>query len=163
PGHRQADGGRAVPAGGVDRGGGGGGGAAAAALGGAGVRAGDGQRLRGAALRGAGGRHRRGGALPVAARVPPRHRPAAGRAAPRGDAAPEPWMAWIAGYHELMRSALAVRTGGGAGTDPAFAAAVRAPPGGRVSVLVLRALAARFDVDAAEIARVLFPLRRPSP
>jgi hypothetical protein len=79
-------------------------------------------------------------------------------------AAPEPWMAWIAGYHALMRAALAIRAGGaGAEVDAAFADAVRAPPGGRVGVVVLRALAARFDVPAVTIAAALFPVRRPSP
>jgi hypothetical protein len=37
------------------------------------------------------------------------------------------------------------------------------PPGGRVSVVVLRALADRFGVPAATIAATLFPVRRPSP
>jgi hypothetical protein len=94
----------------------------------------------------------------------------------------EPWMAWIDGYHSLMRGALAVRApandeargdaralaaaaarAAGAPVDAAFVAAVLAPPGGRVGVVVLRALAARFGVPAATIATTLFPVRRPSP
>ena len=78
----------------------------------------------------------------------------------------EPWIAWIAGYHELMRAALALRDPArraDAPADPAFAAAVRAPPHGRIGVVVLRALAARFDVPAATISAALFPKRRPSP
>ncbi len=38
-----------------------------------------------------------------------------------------------------------------------------APPGGRMGVVVMRALADRFGVPAAEIAVALFPVRRPSP
>jgi hypothetical protein len=85
----------------------------------------------------------------------------------------EPWMAWIDGYHALMRAALAVRASRAPeppldatfATDLAtdFVAAVLAPPGGRVSVVVLRALAARFGVPAATISAALFPTRRPSP
>lgn len=80
--------------------------------------------------------------------------------------AAEPWLAWIAAYHELMRTALALRDPARAGTvavDATFAAAVRDPPHGRVGVVVLRALAARFGVPAATIADALFPVRRPSP
>jgi hypothetical protein len=80
--------------------------------------------------------------------------------------AAEPWLAWIGAYHELMRDALALRDPARAGTvavDAAFAEAVRAPPHGRVGVVVLRALAARFGVPAATIASALFPVRRPSP
>jgi hypothetical protein len=96
-------------------------------------------------------------------------------------AAAEPWMAWIAAYHALLRGALAVRApspaaagdvealaaratdAAGLALDAAFVAAVLAPPGGRVGVVVLRALAARFDVPAATIAAALFPTRRTSP
>ena len=80
--------------------------------------------------------------------------------------ASEPWIEWIGAYHALMRDALALRDPARAGTvavDAAFAAAVRAPPHGRVGVVVLRALAARFGVPAATIASALFPVRRPSP
>jgi hypothetical protein len=95
----------------------------------------------------------------------------------------EPWMNWIDGYHALMRAALAVRDPGraraagadsralaalatlaaGLAVDEAFVAGVLAPPGGRVGVVVLRALGARFGVPAAAIAVALFPVRRPSP
>jgi hypothetical protein len=84
----------------------------------------------------------------------------------------EPWMEWIAAYHALMRAALAVRDPtrataatdeGEAIVDETFVTAVLAPPGGRVGVVVLRALAARFGVPAATIAATLFPARRPSP
>jgi hypothetical protein len=81
-------------------------------------------------------------------------------------AAPEPWLPWIAAYHELMRAALDIRAGRAAAAgahDPAFVAAVLRPPGGRLGVAVLRALAARFDTPAATIAAALFPVRRPSP
>jgi hypothetical protein len=95
----------------------------------------------------------------------------------------EPWMDWIDGYHALMRAALAVRDPGrvgvagadsralaalatraaGLAVDEAFVAGALAPPGGRVGVVVLRALGARFGVPAAAIAAALFPVRRPSP
>jgi hypothetical protein len=89
----------------------------------------------------------------------------------------EPWMHWIAGYHALMRAAFAVRAEAGAPeelaarasraagleVDQAFIASVLAPPHGRIGVVVLRALAARFGVPAPEIASALFPVRRPSP
>jgi len=65
----------------------------------------------------------------------------------------EPWMDWIAAYHALMSEALAARA---RGED------VDAPEG-RLNVLVLRALGARFGADATTIAETLFPLRRPSP
>jgi hypothetical protein len=93
------------------------------------------------------------------------------------DGPDEPWMAWIAGYHALMRAALAVRVAPGARggsaqvasqaagfpVDDAFVRDVLTPPGGRMGVVVLRALAARFGVPAATIAAALFPVRRPSP
>ncbi len=65
----------------------------------------------------------------------------------------EAWMDWIAAYHTLMSDALAARARG---------EAVDAPDG-RLNVMVLRALGARFGVDAATIAETLFPVRRPSP
>ncbi len=96
-------------------------------------------------------------------------------AAAAGEAT-EPWMAWIARYHRLMRAALAIRRAGGdrgdAGAgDPrdgveveaAFVADVMAPPDGRVGIVVLRRLARDFGVPAKEIAAALFPVRRPSP
>jgi hypothetical protein len=84
----------------------------------------------------------------------------------------EPWMAWIARYHELMRAALAIRRDGGAAADTAgpgtapdaaFVADVMAPPDGRLGIVVLRRLARDFGVPAREIAAALFPVRRPSP
>jgi hypothetical protein len=87
-------------------------------------------------------------------------------------AAIEPWMAWIARYHALMRAALEIRRNGGRGAegaggdaevDAAFVADVMAPPGGRVGIVVLRRLARDFGVPAGEIAAALFPVRRPSP
>ena len=51
----------------------------------------------------------------------------------------------------------------GAADGDALAAAALAPPEGRLNVMVLRELGARFGVAAATIAETLFPLRRPSP
>jgi hypothetical protein len=93
------------------------------------------------------------------------HRAVATAAAAAG-AVREPWMAWIAAYHALMRDALAARAGGAAGTegrDDDFARAALDPPEGRLNVMVLRALGARFGVETATIAETLFPVRRPSP
>jgi hypothetical protein len=80
----------------------------------------------------------------------------------------EPWMDWIFGYHTLMRRALTLRqararTEADVANQDAYARAVLAPPGGRMSVVVLRALAAAFSVPAAAIAEGLFPPRRPRP
>jgi hypothetical protein len=101
----------------------------------------------------------------------------------------EPWMDWIVAYHALLRGGLALRdparapprrdqtdmaalvaiagaaagAGGAALIDASFVADVLAPPGGRVGVVVLRALAAHFDVPATTISATLFPARRPSP
>ena len=80
-------------------------------------------------------------------------RRAAATAAAAAGGAPEPWMDWIASYHALMGEALAARAGG---------KTVIAPEG-RLNVMVLRELGARFGVAAATIAATLFPLRRPSP
>ena len=60
------------------------------------------------------------------------------------------------------RRARAGRAGAAADGD-ALAAAALAPPEGRLNVMVLRELGARFGVAAATIAETLFPLRRPSP
>lgn len=88
-------------------------------------------------------------------------------AAADGDAPAAAWMLWIDGYHALMKQALAARSGRARGesraTDGAFEQAVLSPPGGRMGVVVLRALAIRFGVPAATIAAKLFPPRRPSP
>jgi hypothetical protein len=66
----------------------------------------------------------------------------------------EPWMAWIAAYHELVADVLAARA-----RSQRRPAATRE----RLNVTVLRALAARFQVPAPTIAAELFPVRRPSP
>jgi hypothetical protein len=87
--------------------------------------------------------------------------------AAEGATAGEPWMAWIDGYHDLMRRAFATRDrrarGASGEGDDDFERAILSPPGGRMGVVVLRALASRFGVPAATIAAALFPVRRPSP
>jgi hypothetical protein len=78
----------------------------------------------------------------------------------------EPWMAWIDAYHALVRRALAAREARARGAPPAgdaFEQAVLAPPGGRMGVVIMRALAERFGVQPSAIAAALFPVRRPSP
>jgi hypothetical protein len=78
----------------------------------------------------------------------------------------EPWMAWIDGYHALVRRALAARKArrhGDPAGDDSFERAVLTPPGGRMGVVVMRALAERFGVPASTIAAALFPVRRQSP
>jgi hypothetical protein len=92
-------------------------------------------------------------------------RAAACDAAARGAGGMESWMDWIDAYHALMRAALRVRRGERPAPeiDPELEAAVKAPPEGRVSPVVLRRLAARFGVPAATIAGALFPARRPPP
>lgn len=74
-------------------------------------------------------------------------------AAAAAGGAREPWMEWIAAYHITMTEALAARARGEGA----------AAPEGRLNVLVLRALGARFGVAPATIAETLFPVRRPSP
>jgi hypothetical protein len=71
----------------------------------------------------------------------------------------EPWMAWIAAYHELVAESLAAR----ARARGSSAVRQAAPARERLNATVLRALAARFGVPGATIARTLFPVRRPSP
>jgi hypothetical protein len=99
-------------------------------------------------------------------------------------AAPEPWMAWICTYHRLMEATLLVKRTlsgvapegpvrarllaeathlAGLPLDDDFLDQVARPPQGRLGVLVLRRLATLFEAPAAEIARTLFPPRRPSP
>jgi hypothetical protein len=95
------------------------------------------------------------------------------------------WIAWIAAYHGMMRAALiAKRTSGrarrlaadampaivrattmaaGVPIDDGFLLAVARPRGGRLAVVVLDALSARFNVPATLISTTLFPIRRPSP
>ena len=84
------------------------------------------------------------------------------RACADGDV--EPWMAWSARYHELMRAALAIRRSDGtveaaARVDEAFVAAVKRPRHGRLNVVVFAELAREFDLPAREIWDALFPPR----
>jgi hypothetical protein len=94
----------------------------------------------------------------------------------------EPWMAWMARYHALMRAALyvkirvarrpplsgeqaaalAAKAGAHAGADvgAAFVLTVADPPEGRLNRVVDAALAAAFAAPAEEIRRALFPRRR---
>ena len=93
----------------------------------------------------------------------------------------EPWMAWLGGYHALLRAALALkpRVGraalddtraarlaeeasalAGVAVDAAFVRAVADPPGGRLVALVFETLAARHGQPAATIRRALFPASR---
>jgi hypothetical protein len=75
----------------------------------------------------------------------------------------EPWMAWMARYHELMRAALAIRSAGAAPDDATvdeeFARAVRRPRHGRLNVVVFAQLGREFDVEARAIWDALFPRR----
>jgi hypothetical protein len=94
----------------------------------------------------------------------------------------EPWMAWLHGYHALMRAALRVKgrlrkareitdaragalaaeatTCAGTPVGPDFVRAVARPPGGRITPVVLARLAALFEVDPEVILDTLFPHRR---
>ncbi|AUX41817.1 hypothetical protein SOCE26_032420 [Sorangium cellulosum] len=94
----------------------------------------------------------------------------------------EPWMAWMHGYHTLMRAALYAKirvarraelterdaaslaeraaAHAGAAVDAAFVLAVRSPPDGRLNRLVLGRLSAMFGASPAEIRGALFPGRR---
>lgn len=81
---------------------------------------------------------------------------------PKGD----DWIAWIASYHTLMRLALASRRPSPSAAAPSpladaiFLRDVQRPPGGRLSVAVLEALARRFQRTPRELRSVLFPPRR---
>lgn len=102
-------------------------------------------------------------------------------AALRGEP-PEPWIAWLSGYHALFRAALAIkllsarahpldaeragqlvaraksRAGGAAlYIDEAFVRGVANPPGGRVNTVVFERLSAVFGEPPAVIQRALFP------
>jgi hypothetical protein len=77
------------------------------------------------------------------------------------DEAPD-WLRWMAGYHELMRRALALRAGRGDPLDE-LAEAVRAPRHGRLNVIVFEALARRFGTPATVIWDALFPRRGSAP
>jgi len=85
-------------------------------------------------------------------------------AAAAGAVTPEPWMQWIAAYHDAMKQALIARASGrGAGQGGEAGRGGTAGPEGRLNVTILRQLASRFDVPAETIANTLFPVRRPSP
>ena len=95
------------------------------------------------------------------------------------------WMAWLAGYHALLRAALRIRirstrstrsrtvdearamslaedaaAHSGAAIDPAFVHAVMRPPGGRINPVVFARLAHLHGATAATIKRALFPHAR---
>ncbi|AUX21997.1 hypothetical protein SOCEGT47_024980 [Sorangium cellulosum] len=99
----------------------------------------------------------------------------------QGGAPEERWMAWIHGYHALMRAALYVKIRvarrealseieasslaeraaehAGAAVDAAFVMGVKAPPDGRLNRLVLGRLAAMFGASPAELRATMFPGR----
>jgi hypothetical protein len=109
-----------------------------------------------------------------------------GRAAALAAAAesgpPEPWMAWIHGYHALLRASFAIKARAlvegvpsperaasmasdvsrkaGVQIDAAFVEAVLRPAGGRVLPVVYARLAASHGIAADVIADALFPRRR---
>jgi len=76
----------------------------------------------------------------------------------------EPWMAWMARYHELMRAALALRRGElPSPSDDAghadFAQSVAAPGHGRLNVVVFARLAEETGRPARALWDALFPRR----
>lgn len=75
--------------------------------------------------------------------------------------ADEPWMAWMARYHALVRAALALRRGERPDdeVDDAFVRAVQKPRHGRINVIVFAELAREFTRDPKEIWDALFPAR----
>jgi hypothetical protein len=94
----------------------------------------------------------------------------------------EDWMAWLTGYHALLRAALQIKVRLSRGSllddtraerlaldagedvstpiDAVFVRAVREPPGGRINAVVFARLAALHGVPAETIKRALFPRRR---
>ena len=92
------------------------------------------------------------------------------------------WMAWLDGYHALLRAALRIRIRAaqrraidearalalaqdaskhsGAAIDRAFVHAVLRPPGGRILPVVFERLALLHGAPAATIKRTLFPHSR---
>lgn len=69
------------------------------------------------------------------------------------------WIAWMARYHELMRTALALRRGDPAPVDEAFARAVARPRHGRLNAVIFARLAQEFAVEKQTIWDTLFPPR----
>jgi hypothetical protein len=89
-------------------------------------------------------------------------------AAAAGSAA-EPWMAWMADFHELLRTALVLKAAHARGlprpttdvsVDESFAAACERPPHGRLLPIVFARLAAHYQVSETVISTALFPPRR---
>jgi hypothetical protein len=74
--------------------------------------------------------------------------------------ADEPWMRWMARYHELMRAALLIRAGKDGGVDPEFAEKVASPAHGRLMVVVFDRIAAEEGLDRGEIWDAVFPPRK---
>jgi hypothetical protein len=97
------------------------------------------------------------------------------------EAAVEPWMAWLDGYHALLRAALwlkprvgrrapegdeasrlaeAASAFAGVPVDAAFVRAIADPPGGRLVALVFATLEQMHRCPAATIRGALFPRSR---
>jgi hypothetical protein len=90
-----------------------------------------------------------------------------------------PWMAWMHGYHALMRAALAIKrrlaagrtldeharaeiaAQSGAAVDDDLVRAVAAPPHGRLNVVVFERLGALHGEPAKKIWDALYPPRAP--
>lgn len=91
----------------------------------------------------------------------------------------EPWMAWLHGYHALLRAALYIKlrtardrnpdadraralaeratAHAGVTVDEAFVREAATPPRGRLNVVVFERLSAIFGAPARDIQRALFP------
>jgi hypothetical protein len=117
--------------------------------------------------------------------LPELRRRAEATLAAAGGASPEPWMAWILAFHRLLAAALLIKRAAGSRHGPTIGQVTREtllaessllahmpverelydafvhPPGGRLAPLVLREVALRFAVPLDEVARTLFPPRRP--
>jgi hypothetical protein len=72
----------------------------------------------------------------------------------------EPWMAWMNGYHRLLRDALQVRRGRPSQIDERFAQAVRYPPNGRIMSAVFARLGEQFGHSPKALWDALFPPRK---
>ena len=94
----------------------------------------------------------------------------------------EAWIAWMIGYHALLRASLRIRlraakarfcsderavelaedasTHAGIEVDVAFVRATLRPPGGRIAAVVYMRLEALYDVPASAIRAALFPRLR---